>query len=38
MPGGAGRAPSHISARTRKGIELIPLEQVIFFIADYKCG
>jgi two-component system response regulator AlgR len=27
---------SHISARTRKGIELIPLEQVIFFIADHK--
>jgi two-component system response regulator AlgR len=27
---------SHISARTRKGIELIPLGQVIFFIADHK--
>ncbi|SFP37807.1 LytR/AlgR family response regulator transcription factor [Pseudomonas borbori] len=27
---------SHISARTRKGIELIPLDQVIFFIADHK--
>ncbi len=27
---------SHISARTRKGIELVPLEQVIFFIADHK--
>ena len=27
---------SHISARTRKGIELIPLEHVIFFIADHK--
>ena len=27
---------SHISARTRKGIELIPLEQVVFFIADHK--
>ncbi len=27
---------SHISARTRKGIELIPLEQVIYFIADHK--
>ncbi|MBA1273160.1 LytR/AlgR family response regulator transcription factor [Stutzerimonas azotifigens] len=32
---GAG-ARSHISARTRKGIELIPLEQVIYFIADHK--
>lgn len=27
---------SHISARTRKGIELIPLPQVIYFIADHK--
>ena len=27
---------SHISARTRKGIELIPLDQVVFFIADHK--
>ncbi len=27
---------SHISARTRKGIELIPLDQVIYFIADHK--
>ena len=27
---------SHISARTRKGIELIPLEQVIYFVADHK--
>ncbi|MDX5371288.1 MAG: LytTR family DNA-binding domain-containing protein [Pseudomonadaceae bacterium] len=35
--GGNGAGPrSHISARTRKGIELIPLEQVIFFIADHK--
>lgn len=32
--GGAGR--SHISARTRKGIELIPLEKVIYFLADHK--
>ena len=32
-----GSAPrSHISARTRKGIELIPLDQVMFFIADHK--
>jgi two-component system response regulator AlgR len=37
-PAGAnGAGPrSHISARTRKGIELIPLEHVIFFIADHK--
>ncbi|MDQ7987790.1 LytTR family DNA-binding domain-containing protein [Pseudomonas sp. G34] len=27
---------SHISARTRKGIELIPLDDVIYFIADHK--
>ncbi|MBC9252781.1 DNA-binding response regulator [Pseudomonas alcaligenes] len=33
---GSGGPRSHISARTRKGIELIPLEQVIFFIADHK--
>ena len=33
----SGSAPrSHISARTRKGIELIPLDQVIYFIADHK--
>ena len=33
----SGTGPrSHISARTRKGIELIPLERVIFFIADHK--
>ncbi len=32
----SGAARSHISARTRKGIELIPLEQVIYFIADHK--
>lgn len=31
-----GMPRSHISARTRKGIELIPLDQVIFFIADHK--
>lgn len=31
-----GAPRSHISARTRKGIELIPLEQVIYFIADHK--
>ncbi|MBB6340474.1 two-component system response regulator AlgR [Pseudomonas fluvialis] len=33
--GGSGPR-SHISARTRKGIELIPLDQVMFFIADHK--
>ena len=27
---------SHISARTRKGIELIPLDKVIYFLADHK--
>ncbi|MFC3607630.1 LytR/AlgR family response regulator transcription factor [Stutzerimonas tarimensis] len=33
----AGTGPrTHISARTRKGIELIPLDQVIYFIADHK--
>ncbi len=31
-----GQPRSHISARTRRGIELIPLEQVIYFIADHK--
>jgi two-component system response regulator AlgR len=32
-----GNGPrTHISARTRKGIELIPLDQVIYFIADHK--
>ncbi|UMZ11866.1 response regulator transcription factor [Pseudomonas sp. MPFS] len=33
----SGTGPrSHISARTRKGIELIPLAQVVYFIADHK--
>ncbi|MFW9267354.1 response regulator transcription factor [Pseudomonas sp. D2-30] len=33
----SGSGPrSHISARTRKGIELIPLNQVVYFIADHK--
>ena len=33
----SGNGPrSHISARTRKGIELIPLDDVIYFIADHK--
>lgn len=34
-PRGEG-ARTHISARTRKGIELVPLEQVLYFIADHK--
>lgn len=33
---GDGTPRSHIGARTRKGIDLIPLEQVIYFIADHK--
>ncbi|MAP30242.1 MAG: DNA-binding response regulator [Pseudomonas sp.] len=35
QPEGA-QARSHISARTRKGIELIPVEKVLYFIADHK--
>ena len=31
-----GGQRSHISARTRKGIELIPLDNVVYFIADHK--
>jgi two-component system response regulator AlgR len=33
-----GNAParSHISARTRKGVELIPIDDVLYFIADHK--
>ncbi|MBA6419784.1 LytR/AlgR family response regulator transcription factor [Pseudomonas neustonica] len=34
--GETGQARSHISARTRKGIELIPIEDVLYFIADHK--
>ncbi|MFH7617755.1 response regulator transcription factor, partial [Pseudomonas syringae pv. tagetis] len=35
----SGSGPrSHSSARTRKGIEVIPLDQVIYFIADHKYG
>ncbi len=30
------QARSHISARTRKGIELIPVAEVMYFIADHK--
>lgn len=31
-----GQPRSHISARTRKGIELIPIGNVLYFIADHK--
>lgn len=31
-----GGPRTHISARTRKGIELIPLDHVVYFIADHK--
>lgn len=32
-----GNAPrTHISARTRRGIELVPVDKAIFFIADHK--
>ncbi|WP_022963536.1 LytR/AlgR family response regulator transcription factor [Halopseudomonas pelagia] len=30
------QARSHISARTRKGVELIPIDEVLYFIADHK--
>ena len=30
------QARSHISARTRKGVELIPIDDVLYFIADHK--
>lgn len=30
------QARSHISARTRKGVELVPIEDVLYFIADHK--
>lgn len=33
----AGQGPrTHISARTRKGVELVPMAQVLYFIADHK--
>ncbi|MGN5933511.1 response regulator transcription factor, partial [Pseudomonas aeruginosa] len=36
-PASGGSGPrSHITARTRNGIELIPLVEVIFLIADHK--
>lgn len=34
--GGGNPARSHISARTRKGVELIPIDEVLYFIADHK--
>jgi len=36
-PAAEGAAPrTHISARTRRGIELVPVDKAIFFIADHK--
>ncbi|MGQ9424892.1 LytR/AlgR family response regulator transcription factor [Gilvimarinus sp. F26214L] len=32
----SGNHRNHISARTRRGVELIPLDSVRFFIADHK--
>ena len=32
----AGSARTHISAKTRRGVELIPLEDVRIFVADHK--
>ena len=34
--GEPGLARSHISARTRKGVELVPIEDVLYFMADHK--
>ncbi|MBQ0742357.1 MAG: response regulator transcription factor [Pseudomonas sp.] len=34
--GDSAQARSHISARTRKGVELIPIDEVLYFIADHK--
>lgn len=34
--GDSAQARSHISARTRKGVELIPIDDVLYFIADHK--
>src|SRR5690606_41579320 len=31
-----GNLRSHISAKTRRGVELIPLDEVRYFIADHK--
>lgn len=36
MPSPETSARSHISAKTRRGIELIPLEDVRYFVADHK--
>ncbi|SDT21272.1 two component transcriptional regulator, LytTR family [Halopseudomonas xinjiangensis] len=32
----SNQARSHISARTRRGVELVPIEEVLYFIADHK--
>ncbi|PKM29312.1 MAG: DNA-binding response regulator [Gammaproteobacteria bacterium HGW-Gammaproteobacteria-11] len=34
--GPTGQPRSHISARTRRGVELIPIDEVLYFIADHK--
>lgn len=34
--GGKSDARTHISARTRRGIELVPVDEVRFFLADQK--
>ncbi|HDZ55653.1 MAG TPA: response regulator transcription factor [Pseudomonas xinjiangensis] len=34
--GETSQARSHISARTRRGVELVPIEEVLYFIADHK--
>lgn len=34
--GDSQQARSHISARTRKGVELVPIEEVFYFVADHK--
>lgn len=34
--GDVTQARSHISARTRKGVELIPIDEVLYFLADHK--
>ena len=36
VTGTAHQARSHISARTRRGVELVPIEDVLYFIADHK--
>ncbi len=36
QPGTARQPRHHMGARTRRGIELVPLEQVLYFAADHK--